>query len=365
MSQCHQALQIRPALAPISEVLKRASGERDQAHRVVDGRRHHSKPFLGLDAELSKIVPKHLRESNPERVESLKAVTPNLEEISSLEKDVSNLEESSASDTNTDSDESSSLDSSLASEPSSKKTSLETAENSIGQFDPLQYNSAEETCEAPPPLSKKSLREAFLLDDMSEDLCGVLTLAVNDHLVVSSYLMHMLENADDDTVTELSLLFRQLIFNPNMLKFWFKYQSDFKVLDATIAHIFQGSARVPYNKAMWRSTPVYWNPDWQIQSPKGYFNGTHPKYLCFPRINLEEQTCELHERGLSDDVMSCPCSLGNIDITTLLDFITLQLQSKQNHDGTFIGFKKRTWQQTHFRLPYDKFLEYTRPAHRT
>lgn len=74
-------------------------------------------------------------------------------------------------------------------------------------------------------------------------IVSVLTFAVDRHLVFSFYLLDMLENADPGTVEAISELLKQTVFNPRLLKVWWNYHGDFKVLDHTIAHMFQGTIR--------------------------------------------------------------------------------------------------------------------------
>ncbi|KAK8212494.1 hypothetical protein IWZ01DRAFT_550465 [Phyllosticta capitalensis] len=88
----------------------------------------------------------------------------------------------------------------------------------------------------------------------AENLCTVLTIAVDRHVTFHFYILHILEQGSNDTVSEeesktqlscvtkplLAYLWEKVIFNEDLLKLWFNFQSDITVLDNTIAHLQLG-----------------------------------------------------------------------------------------------------------------------------
>ncbi|KAK7514760.1 hypothetical protein IWZ03DRAFT_443319 [Phyllosticta citriasiana] len=70
--------------------------------------------------------------------------------------------------------------------------------------------------------------------DDTENLCTVLSIAIDRHATFCFHILHMLENRDSETVGQLTYLWERIIFNNDILKIWFNFQSDINVLDATI-----------------------------------------------------------------------------------------------------------------------------------
>lgn len=135
----------------------------------------------------------------------------------------------------------------------------------------------------------------------TEDLASVLTIAVDRHVVFSFFLLDMLQNPESGTAQAISALFDQVIFNESLIKIWFRYRSDIKVLDATIAHLFQGTPRAPY-----KAIPEYHNETsgpviqtFKIKSP--HYNGIRPLELEFS--NYDNVPCIFHLPGTNDQGM--------------------------------------------------------------
>ncbi|KAI9700877.1 MAG: hypothetical protein M1836_002247 [Candelina mexicana] len=169
-----------------------------------------------------------------------------------------------------------------------------------------------------------------------EHLCSTLTIAIDRHAVFNFHILNMLENATSTTVQYvgticfLHQLFQRILFNKQIIKLWFNYQIDIPVLQATIAHMYQGTPRRRHRvdtmvrgemQSSWKI------PTFKIRSP--FLNGLRPVDVTF--IN-HDQPCTMHNslEKSSDDssehLRSCPCWSGNIDITALLDSIGRQLR---------------------------------------
>ena len=127
-----------------------------------------------------------------------------------------------------------------------------------------------------------------------------------------------------------------MVFNDQIIKLWFHYQQDIKVLNDSIAHMFQSTPRSPYTKlkyVMDGSVTVRVQPTWKFSNKA--FNGSRPQDLEFPHGQAH---CELHgtqgnSSGVNEVGLSCPCrQTSNIDITTILDNIAKQLGLRYHPD---------------------------------
>ena len=101
---------------------------------------------------------------------------------------------------------------------------------------------------------RSSEEQECIGNSQDEELCSVLTVAVNRHVVFSFYVLAMLQDRDAnrESVNALCVLFEKLVFNAELTKLWFNYQSDIRVLDRTIAHMFQGTPRRRYQEFVYR-----------------------------------------------------------------------------------------------------------------
>ncbi|KAK4541587.1 hypothetical protein LTR36_007884 [Oleoguttula mirabilis] len=180
-----------------------------------------------------------------------------------------------------------------------------------------------------------------------EELCSVLTIGVGRHFFLMFNVLHMLENANEHTVPALEMLFRETIFDETVIKLWWNLQSDFHILDNTIAHMYQLTARKPYLHKPHKSrdtaectiTPVF-----RLASP--HFERVRPDDLTFSSQYIE---CDLHEEGYNEQGLACVCRLGNIDIGPLL-----------NHFCRLHGLwiPKMSWNEHRHYINYANVLDY-------
>ncbi|KAI9715134.1 MAG: hypothetical protein M1812_006113 [Candelaria pacifica] len=191
--------------------------------------------------------------------------------------------------------------------------------------------------------------EEELRKGSEEQLCGILTIAVDRHVVFSFHVLHMLENPTETTVNDLCELFRRTIFNKEYLKIWFNYQTDFDVLDSTIAHMFQGSNRPRYLHQQWINR-YYIEPTFKFSSP--FFNGQRPADLIFSTV---VGACEFHTSERSTRDRRCPCDTGNLDISAILAYITRQLGC---------GGQPRAWKDNRPNYNYGNLLRGCFDGHR-
>ena len=158
------------------------------------------------------------------------------------------------------------------------------------------------------------------------------------------------------------------MFNPDYLKIWFNFQSDIPVLDATLAHLYQGTKRPEYENQHYGSRAKFWQqPSWKIRSP--FYDGVRPDNLQFPR----DTRCDLHddntdsdggkkEINISPQGLCCPClQTANVDITTIIEYISRQLNYidpvREGRDATPLS--KRTWRNIRAGCNYNKFITWT------
>lgn len=146
--------------------------------------------------------------------------------------------------------------------------------------------------------------------------------------------------------------------NKEYLKIWFNFQNDITVLDATIAHMFQGTLRNVYEKREWNSEKINLvRPSWKID-PGLYFGGERPNDLVFPR----RSDCDLHDDSPSTQLDGhghcCPCvRTSNIDITTIMDYLCIQFKYKDPLRGK--PLEKRNWVSARRYCNYERFITWT------
>lgn len=111
----------------------------------------------------------------------------------------------------------------------------------------------------------------------------------------------------------------------------------------------------------WGVAPELITPTFKVYSR--YFNNQRPNHLQFPQGQLG---CELHRPGSSHTGLKCPCAeTGNIDITSILDFICRQLGYTRGLDAagdediaTFpIDTMARPWTTVGYKYNYGKFTD--------
>ncbi|EGP85544.1 uncharacterized protein MYCGRDRAFT_94223 [Zymoseptoria tritici IPO323] len=162
-----------------------------------------------------------------------------------------------------------------------------------------------------------------------EELCSVVSIAIGRHLCIIFNVLQMMEHPNEQTVPALYQLFSEVIFDARICKLWWNLQSDFTVMNNTIAHLYQGTPREAFSHTSYRGVKYNVTPTWKLQSP--FFNGERPEDLSFPS---SQKPCDLHAGSTEYVGMSCPCQTGNIDIAALLNhFCRLQGGFYQNLGG--------------------------------
>lgn len=149
------------------------------------------------------------------------------------------------------------------------------------------------------------------------------------------------------------MLFKKLLFENDYLKVWWNYGEDFAVLDATIAHMFQGTPRPRHMTTPYRGAPYLVQPFFKIKS--AYYQGVRPQDLTFSR---ESVACTFHVRGENELGIACPCSLGNVDLSTILDHICRQLGLTNAAYATSTGVGQRQWWKAKKFNNYAKLLDW-------
>lgn len=140
---------------------------------------------------------------------------------------------------------------------------------------------------------------------------------------------------------QLTVLFETLILNKQIIKVLHNVPDSIAALDATLEHIFRGrrptgggvgyaaelrrynrSARKPFRDTF--DGPLR-TPHYKDTGPDTFLNVNRPAVTEFGR---GERPCPLglHGPGVDYAGRHCPCSLGILDITSVLDFILRQHQ---------------------------------------
>lgn len=135
-----------------------------------------------------------------------------------------------------------------------------------------------------------------------EQVLSVLSFAVGRHFFLMINPWYMLEHANDSTVPELEHFLKETIFNPELVKLWWNAQSDFRVLESTIAYMYQGSR----NSAG--------HPRWHFTNR--HLQGIRPQSM---QLSNMKQECDLHLSDASNHDVEGLCGLGNVDLETLLN----------------------------------------------
>lgn len=149
------------------------------------------------------------------------------------------------------------------------------------------------------------------------------------------------------------MLFQELLFGSDYLKVWWNYGEDFAVLDATIAHMFQGTPRARYEKTPYRGRPYKVEPFFKVKS--AHYGNERPPSLTFSRDSVE---CKFHALGENELGMACPCRLGNVDLSTILDDICRQLGMASAANVSSGSISQRQWWKAKFRNNYASLLDW-------
>lgn len=179
-----------------------------------------------------------------------------------------------------------------------------------------------EFVKVPRALADGQCREA--LDDLLtrgiiEELCSVFSAAIIRHFFLLVTILHMLENADETTVAALEQFYKEILLNAEIMKLGWNYQSDFQVLDNTIASMYQGTPREP-RKGYYDGEHYSMERPFRISSP--FLSGERPAWTFLP---TDDSECEMHREGKSLHGLACPCPLGNVDVAALLSLWCRQL----------------------------------------
>ncbi|KAK7538737.1 uncharacterized protein J3D65DRAFT_658177 [Phyllosticta citribraziliensis] len=215
-------------------------------------------------------------------------------------------------------------------------------------------------------------REEEELENMSEDtddtenLCTVLSIAIDRHVTFCFHILHMLEKRDEETVDQLGYLWERIIFNKDILKIWFNFQSDIHVLDATIANSYQGTPRPEYETQPYQGIPQRIVPQPKLGSI--HLSGARPDSLKFPTQD-EAGGCVFH-RSLGTGQfyprnIACPCRTGNLDLETIIAHVRRQLRLGEHGayedevgEDEDCGVPKRLWTKNRFRYRYADLLKH-------
>ena len=150
-----------------------------------------------------------------------------------------------------------------------------------------------------------------------DEICSVLTFAVGRTFFLLVNIDYMLQTATKHTVPALEELYRETIFNPELIKLWWNPGSDYKVKHDTIAQMYQASPRPAETRYRWSDDRVFTvHPQYHYRSP--HFSGERPKDLQWPTGQVE---CEIHQDERNKPDSSCYCRLGNVDMGSLLNHV--------------------------------------------
>lgn len=156
----------------------------------------------------------------------------------------------------------------------------------------------------------------------------------------------------------MDVLFRDLIFNRQIIKVLHNVPDSIAALDTTLEHIFRGlcpvvrgpgyatelrrysnSLRKPFRDTI--DGPLR-NPHYKDTGPDRFLNVNRPTTTEFER---GEMPCSLNFHGPGVDYAGrrCPCYLGILDITSVLDFILRQHQFISRGSGVALRHGETVW----------------------
>ncbi|KAI9732594.1 MAG: hypothetical protein M1834_003930 [Cirrosporium novae-zelandiae] len=233
--------------------------------------------------------------------------------------------------------------------------------------------------EAGPSQSRGDPVGEDILRGSEEQLCSVLTVAIDRHVFFSFFILHMLQNPAPDTVPALERLYERTIFNTGLVKIWWNYCQDFSSLDATIAHMYQGTNRARFRRRSLYTLPGMVQPTWKLSS--SHFGGQRPQNLRFGNENDVNPNCPFHDNKpggeypndlpVNETGISCPCNLANIDMATLLDYLNYQLgfkvpggRNNPPREGRELNDPRRRWYEAPYRYNYGFLLKWTMSENR-
>lgn len=151
-----------------------------------------------------------------------------------------------------------------------------------------------------------------------------------------------------------------LILNPEIIKFWFNYQGDVKVMDATLDEIFRGTPRPGFridNGQEWQEWP---NPQYKLvlnRDQAAAFGTLRPPGLTFHRIEGSEWGTEcpygFHTNAVDVVGHPCPCRTNNLDLSVVTDFIIRDLYMEDPRSN----ISKRPWTEVRYRGNFAHYMK--------
>ncbi|KAK5116388.1 hypothetical protein LTR62_007935 [Meristemomyces frigidus] len=163
-----------------------------------------------------------------------------------------------------------------------------------------------------------------------EEMCSVMCLGVSRHFFIMFNIVAMLEKPNQHTVPAIELLFRQVIFNPKLVKLWWNPEIDVIVMNRTIQQMYRGNGRPRtrsdhYHNADVEAIEPSDSPQYWFHSP--FFDGKRPADLYFSLKITDDRTspdCGIHphDGGLR---FVCHCHTGNIELAALLNSFCRQI----------------------------------------
>ena len=134
---------------------------------------------------------------------------------------------------------------------------------------------------------------------------------------------------------------------------WWNYGEDFAVLDATIAHMFQRTPRQRFSKTSYFGNVLWFEPTFKFTSD--FYQGERPRELTFSR---ERVRCAFHLPEGNDLGITCPCRLGNVDLSAILDYICRQLTLGTRREPSLHGYERNRWDKAKFKNNYKNLLNF-------
>ncbi|KAK8161519.1 hypothetical protein IWX90DRAFT_506179 [Phyllosticta citrichinensis] len=191
--------------------------------------------------------------------------------------------------------------------------------------------------------------------DDTENLCTVLSIAIDRHVTFCFHILHMLENRDEKTVDQVSLGADhiQQRYLEDMIQLSKRYQC------------FGRNDRPEYRTQPYQGNPVTIVPQPKLDST--HLSGIRPDSLKFPTHD-ESRKCAFHKSlqpGQSyPRNIACPCRTGNLDLETIVAHVRRQLRLGEDGveedevgEDEDCGVPKRLWTKNRFRYPYANLLK--------
>lgn len=158
---------------------------------------------------------------------------------------------------------------------------------------------------------------------------------------------------------QIEYLFLNLILDPGIIKIWFNYQDDIKVMDATLDEIYRGTPRPNFKTYSCREG---WgelaNPPYKLTlnaDQTTAFGRARPQNLTFHKIRGSEWGTEcpynFHTNSVDKFGRPCPCRTNNLDLAVVTEFIIEDLHM----GGPRAMVRRRPWTELRYRASYTRF----------